>query len=308
MSEGTSELSTPQFSSERGIIGILMPDLLEITDGIEPIIQPISLSREVVNDESIDAGFKLFHPEAKKWEYSRAFRIIFPWADIEECVAAVLLDRDDCSVPYTLPKANFHNGLANVFDEADPILLQTSLNLLNKSARVRPMTAISPERYSPFFNLFALTMLKNSPDILQTVFNQVKNEAEMRLFLRESIVKDKLPNDIEPFELSGKIYFREIHPQAMARSLKSCPVGIDPNIFSPFYQNLVLSPLKAEISKFDLPDNVYEITSTAGEDYFQLIKQINDCKVRKQHGIRLPSEIIIYSRGRKGPPIAQIIE
>jgi hypothetical protein len=250
---------------------------------------------------------------------SRAWRIILN--NKTKGKMGAIFDWDDTLEPYTIRKERFYRECIVLLPErVERDNFVRACRAINKTARVLPVNGVHPEHYSPLLELMAITTLINptNPEAVGFIKSQTAElspeEAETlaREYLKNQLI-DKMPEKIK-IEKQGsdgkqKEYFFEITNQSTAIDFRHKPGGIDQQVWDLYKKCMTESNIpKSELDHFNLPEEFIFIVATFGEAGFQLEKIVNSLRVLSNHHVRLPDEILLFTRGRKNPILEKLIE
>jgi hypothetical protein len=295
----TDATNETQRNSELGTINHFSEKLKRFNDGRECLILPVSVGK------------------------ARAFRIIFqPALAVSLFKAIFSTDWDDTLEGYTNRKDKYYKALLAFFPQIDSPEAETKLRFafeaINRATRVLPVTQEHPERYSSLFEMAAesrlLTQLDHQDEsAMQLIGNmettndsqaRERNEKAVRQFLNTQVINSapelKIMAVAGADKGPGKTYFQETVHQSSDILFEDKPPAIAQPIWDAYIKAMTASNITAaEISNFDLGNDVYWIIATAGLVGFQTRKVINGLETLKAEGRRMPNEIVVFTRGRK---------
>lgn len=251
-------------------------------------------------------------------EPTRAWKIKLNQDANTKNVSQVLLsDWDDTLEPYSQRKQTLYSHYRELLPDIDPSSQDKVIEFcksLNKAARILPVSGSHPERYSPLVEIMAtselfkqITAHSNLEALLHDTSEDAARSFIGKLFASDSALKGVLEIKTEMKDGKPKQYFREVGNQAAAVDFEKKPAGVSEDVWNVFKKSMTEAAIPdIEYDNFDLSDDVYWAISTFGEVNFQLEKVLNTLAVMKQKHLRLPDEVVLFTRGRKEPVIRSI--
>lgn len=292
------ERYTPLYSSEAAPLRVLSPRIEKL------------IGRKIVIDGVLERN--------QKEEPTRVWRIkLSPENPDRKVATALLTDWDDTLEPYTQRKEALYSSYRDLVPDLERPTQKRLIDFcksLNQAARILPVSSAHPEKYSPFVEVFATSQLfqliKSDPEALKML--EQPSEEAARNFIRQYVLphmEGKLEIKNQTKDGKEKVYFRETTNQAAAIDFDHQPFGVVPEVWDRFKKAMTQANIPDhEYPNFDLDETVYWAISTFGEVNFQLEKIINTLAQMKEKGIRLPDEIVLFTRGRKEPVIKSMTE
>lgn len=260
-----------------------------------------------------------WEPKAVIAGASRAWRFIRKGNPNKSIKALFFTDWDDTLEDYTIRKERLYADYQTLIPHNVPDYLKKGFrnccDALNLGARVLPNNGIHPEHYSPLVELVGTTLLLNE---IQQVANSDEIPLQTRTFLdnpteenaREYIKLEIIPILETAVEVKeeDKTYFKEKANNSAAINFAQKPDLVDKTVWDKFVAHMTRSNITtAELENFDLPDDVYWVVTSFGDPSFQSEKILNGLMTLWQNGIRIPNEIVVFTRGRKPAVVSKIM-
>src|SRR3989344_3805944 len=199
----------PQYKNEADVIRDYLPRFIELNDG-----KPCEIIGVIGQNEH---GSK-----------SRAWRIILnPVRDRTDSHTGLIVDWDDTLEPYTERKDRLYRSYLSLIPSSGQDTKEAFVRAcyaINRASRVLPPTGAHPERYAPYLELLATTMLVKSvnegeiPQLLIDITKSSRVQAEelARTYLQQNVLRaiERIETKTETGTNGSKDYFIEKKLQA----------------------------------------------------------------------------------------------
>lgn len=184
-------------------------------------------------------------------------------------------------------------------------LFHVAIRLLYQEARVLPRDRTPPVRYSPLFELTAITALLEELESQGAVRLQQKMALSpspkewARSYLATII--PRVANYIQQ-PTSSDAPFVERNPSAAFLLSDQLPMSISPDVWQIYQHHMVHNQMPAsEYHLHDLPEDVRHMYLTFGLAPLQMEKVLSALRHLGEAGGRMPDEIIVQEVGHKSP-------